>query len=68
MPAKRRPRQSKARAEAEADILEKGRWNQLRTNESLHSEAENIAARERCKQLLTGGVGAVDWVELYEQK
>ena len=68
MPAKRRPRQTKARAEAEADILEKGRWNQLRTNESLHSEAENIAARERCRQLIDGGTDAVDWLELYGQK
>ena len=28
----------------------------------------NNAAQRRCKQLIDGGVAAVDWVELYEQK
>tara|TARA_B100001063_G_C16683898_1_gene513314 strand:+ start:960 stop:1166 length:207 start_codon:yes stop_codon:yes gene_type:complete len=68
MALKLRPPLPKARALADAEILERGRWSQLQSNESLHSEAENIAARARCRQLLTGGVGAVDWLELYEQK
>ena len=67
-PKRRRPSAPKARAQAEADILEKGRWSQLRANESLHSDAENIAARARCRQLLEGGAATVDWLELYGQK
>ena len=68
MAAKRRPRQTKARAEAENEILEKGRWSQLRSNDRLHTPAENNAARQRCRQLIDGGADAVDWLELYEQK
>ena len=70
MPPKRRrrPPSPKARALAENDILERGRWSQLRENERFHSVEENAAARERCRQLLTGGVEAVDWVDLYGQK
>ena len=49
-------------------VREMGRWTQLRTNESLHSPAENDAARQRCRQLIDGGVAAVDWVGLYGQK
>ena len=67
-PKRRRPPASKARAQAEADILEKGRWSQLRANDQLHSEEENIAARARCRQLLEGGAVAVDWLDLYGQK
>ena len=52
----------------EAEVLEMGRWSQLRANESLHTQAENNAARHRCRQLIDGGVAAVDWVELYGQK
>ena len=65
---RRSPPPPKARAEAENEILEKGRWSQLRTNESLHTQAENNAARHRCRQLIDGGVAAVDWVELCGQK
>ena len=70
MPPKRRrrPLPPKARAEAENEILEKGRWSQLRANESLHTQAENNAARYRCRQLIDGGADAVDWLELYGQK
>ena len=60
MALKRRPPPPKARAQAEAEILERGRWSQLRANERFHSVEENAAAHERCRQLLTGGVGAVD--------
>ena len=52
----------------ESEILERGPWCQLRANEKFHSVEENAAAHERCRQLLTGGVSAVDWLELYEQK
>ena len=41
----RRPSPPKARAEAEAEILEKGRWSQLRANEKFHSAEENAAAK-----------------------
>ena len=68
MAAKGRTRQTKALAEAESEILEKGRWSQLRANESLHTQTENTAARHRCRQLIDGGVAAVDWLELYGQK
>ena len=52
----------------ESEILERGPWCQLRANEKFHSVEENTSARERCKQLLVGGVAAVDWVELCGQK
>ena len=65
MPAKRK---RKAKAEAENEILEKGRWSQFNANERLHSPEENAIARARCKQLIEGGVAAVDWLELYGQK
>ena len=70
MPPKRRrrPPPPKARAEAENEILEKGRWSQLRANESLHTQAENNAARHRCRQLIDGGTDVSDWLELYGQK
>ena len=65
---RRRPPAAKARAQAENDILERGRWSQLSANEAFHSEEENIAARARCRQLLEGGAAAVDWLHLYGQK
>ena len=68
MPAKRKPRQTKARAEAESEILEKGRWSQFTANSRFHSDEENRTAQRRCKQLIDGGVEAVDWLELYGQK
>ena len=68
MAAKRKPRRTKARAEAESEILEKGRWSQFTANSRFHSDEDNAAAQRRCKQLIDGGVAAVDWVELYEQK
>ena len=37
-------------------------------NESLHTQAENKAARQQSRQLIDGGADAVDWIELYEQK
>ena len=62
MPPKgrRKPPPPKARAEAENEILEKGRWSQLRANESLHTQAENNAARQRCRQLIDGVGAAVE--------
>ena len=68
MAAKGRPRQTKARAEAENEILEKGRWSQFTANSRLHSDEENKAAQHRCRQLIDGGADAVDWLELYGQK
>ena len=68
MAAKGRPRQTKARAEAENEILEKGRWSQFTANSRFHSEQENKSAQRRCRQLIDGGVEAVGWVDLYGQK
>jgi hypothetical protein len=70
MPPKRRrrPLPPKARAEAENEILEKGRWSQFTANSRFHSDEENATAQRRCKQLIDGGVAAVDWVDLYGQK
>jgi len=68
MPAKRKPLRSKAKAEAETEILEKGRWSQFTANSRFHSDEENRTAQRRCKQLIDGGVAAVDWVELCGQK
>ena len=68
MPAKRKPRRTKAKAEAETEILEKGRWNQFTANSRFHSDEDNAAAQRRCRQLIDGGVAAVDWLELYGQK
>ena len=68
MPAKRKPQRTKAKAEAESEILEKGRWSQLTANSRFHSDEENRTAQRRCRQLIDGGVAAVDWVDLYGQK
>ena len=68
MAGNRKPRRTKARAEAETEILEKGRWSQFTANSRFHSDEENKAAQRRCKQLIDGGVEAVDWVDLYGQK
>ena len=65
----KRRRKSLPRSRAETEILEKGRWSQLRANDALHSPAENDVARHRCRQLIEGGADAVDWlVDLCEQK
>lgn len=58
-----RPKKS-ARAEAEKEILEKGRFHKLWANDRLHSAEENHHARRRCRQLIEGGVNAVSWDEL----
>ena len=67
MAAKKR-RHRPAAVDAEEELLSKGRWSQFLENEKFHSVEENTSARERCKQLLIGGVAAVDWVELCGQK
>ena len=59
--AKRRPKRSQG--EAEAEVL-KGRWADLRHNESLHNKSDNIAAQRRCKQLIDGGIESISWDEL----
>jgi len=66
-PKRRRP-PPKAKATAETEILEKGRWSQLRENERFHSPEENATAQHRCRQLIDGSPAAVDWLELYGQK
>ncbi|WP_156487636.1 hypothetical protein [Synechococcus sp. MIT S9509] len=46
--------------DALAEVL-RGRWADLRHNESLHSPSDNERARHRCRQLIDGGHGAVNW-------
>jgi len=41
-----------------------GQWTQLHTNELLHTQGNNIAARQGCRELINGGADAVDWLEL----
>ena len=67
MAAKKRRHRSPV-VDAEEELLSKGRWSQFLENEKFHSVEENTSARERCKQLLVGGVAAVDWIELCGQK
>ena len=63
--AKRRPARRKSKGEAEDELLAKGRWCLLNEQKRLeamnHSEAENDAARRRCRELLEGGWGHVKW-------
>ena len=68
MATKRRPRQTKARAEAETESLGKGQRSQLQANDRLRTPAENASARQRCQQLINRGADEVDWLELYDQK
>ena len=58
-PKRRRPTPPKARAQAEAEILERGRWSQLRANEKFHSVEQNAAA-----QGLITRIGSFDWVNI----
>ena len=59
--AKRRPKRSQG--DLEAEVL-KGRWADLRHNESLHSTEDNHHARRRCRQLIEGGIESISWDEL----
>ena len=69
---RRRPLPPKARAKAETEILEQGRWSGLKEQQELearnHSERENCDARRRCREFLEGGWGSIDWIDLYYQK
>ena len=60
MPAKRRKRP--AVVDAEEELLSKGRWSQYLANQALHRPEENIAAQERCMQLINGE--PISWDEL----
>ena len=62
------PRHRSPVVDAEEELLSKGPWSQFLENEKFHSVEENTSAHERCKQLLVGGVAAVDWIELCGQK
>ena len=63
--AKSRPKRSQG--DVEAEVL-KGRWADLRHNESLHNKADNERAQRRCRQLIDGGHGAVSWNELLGER
>ena len=70
MAAKRRRKPCKG--QIEDDLLANARWSGLQEQTELqarnHSERENCAARRRTKELLEGGWGSIDWVEVYGQK
>lgn len=51
----------------EAEML-KGRWAGLKANDLHGTPEENEIARQRCRQLLEGGYGAVDWTELLGER
>ena len=59
--ARRRPKRSQG--DLEAEVL-KGRWAELRHNESLHTPEENRHARRRCQELIDGGIESISWDEL----
>ena len=56
---KRRRKPIAPKCDAEQEILSKGRWSGVKDqwfSEAMsHSEAENIAARERCRALVERG-------------
>ena len=70
MAAKRR--RKACRGEIEDKLLSEKRWSGLQEQVELqarnHSEQENCAARRRCRELLEGGWGSIDWIEVYGQK
>ena len=61
--AKRRRKPTKG--EAETAALASRRWclldEQKRLEVMNHSQAENDAARRRCRELLEGGWGKIQW-------
>ena len=69
---RRRPLPPRARAQAEAEILEQGRWSGLKEQQELearnHADRENCEARRRCCEFLEGSWGSIDWIDLYDQK
>ena len=70
MAAKRR--RKACRGEVEDQLLANARWSGLQEQVELqamnHSEAENCAARRRCREFLEGGWGSIDWIEVYGQR
>lgn len=40
----------------------------LEDNEALHPPPENAVARRRCRQLIEGGYGLVDWSSVLGEK
>ena len=65
-------RRKPCKGEIEDDLLANARWSGLRQQAELearnHSERENCEARRRTKELLEGGWGSIDWIDLYGQK
>ena len=68
---RRRPRKP-TQGQLEDELLSKARWSGLRQQQELealnHSERENCESRRRTKELLEGGWGSIDWIDLYGQK
>ena len=59
-----RRRRKPAQGQLEDELLAKGRWRQYREQLDLqqrnHSVADNLSARRGCRQLLSGGYGAME--------
>lgn len=60
-------RRHKSRGDLESQAL-RGRWADLKHNDTLHTPAENQVARRRCRQLIDGGPAAVSWSELLGER
>ena len=67
-----RRRRNPNQGEIEDQLFKCPRWSGLQEQVELqtrnHSEQENCAAHRRCKELLKGGWGSINWVEVYGQK
>ena len=67
-----RRRRKPCKRQIEDDRLANARWSEQRQQHELearnHSEQENCAARRRTRELLEGGWGSIDWIEVYGQK
>ena len=61
--ASAKTRKKSAKAEAEEELLEKGRWSGFNEQHQLeaanHSQVENEMARTRMLQFLSGGTAAI---------
>ena len=65
-------RRKPCKGQIEDDLLANSRWSRLRQQAELearnHSEQENFEARRRTRELLEGGWGSIDWIDLYGEK
>ena len=62
MAAKKR-RHCPAAVDAEEELLSKEKWRQYKADEALHRPNENHHARRSYRELIEGGVDAINWDE-----